>query len=92
MVREELYSIFGDSDREATLDDLKSMTYLERVIKETIRLYPSVPGITRRLRHYLTIGKFYNKYCCYSMILKLSFIIIYKNFKGNIVFHRELLW
>lgn len=34
------------------------MNYLERVIKETIRLYPSVPGITRKLRHNLNISKY----------------------------------
>ncbi|KAJ6636551.1 Cytochrome P450 4C1, partial [Pseudolycoriella hygida] len=48
-VFEELENIFNGSDRPAVLDDLNAMKYLERVIKEVMRLYPSVPTFSRVL-------------------------------------------
>ncbi|XP_072944883.1 cytochrome P450 4c3-like [Epargyreus clarus] len=47
-VYEELQSIFGDSKRSPTKEDLNRMDYLERVIKETMRLYTVVPVIGRK--------------------------------------------
>ncbi|XP_066488226.1 cytochrome P450 4V2 [Tiliqua scincoides] len=46
----ELDEIFGDSDRPITMDDLKELRYLDCVIKEALRLFPSVPWFARTLK------------------------------------------
>ncbi|KAF2895540.1 hypothetical protein ILUMI_10634 [Ignelater luminosus] len=49
-VVEELRSIFNDDkDRPSTYTDLQEMKYLEMVIKESMRIYPPVPIVSRQL-------------------------------------------
>lgn len=42
----------------ATLEELEHMSYLELVLRETLRLYPSVPLIARTNRNAIDISKF----------------------------------
>lgn len=48
-VHQEMYTIFGNSDRPATYSDTLEMKYLERCLLETLRLYPPVPVIARKI-------------------------------------------
>jgi len=56
LVVQELNEVFGNDDRTPTLSDLRRLKYLEQCIKETLRLYPSVPMISRTLTEDAKLG------------------------------------
>lgn len=57
----ELDEIFGDDSRLPTMQDLKEMKCLEMCIKESLRLYPSIPLFARILGEDVRIGKIRRK-------------------------------
>ncbi|XP_045768322.1 cytochrome P450 4C1-like [Maniola jurtina] len=48
-IYKEMQTIFGDSERMPTAEDVNEMKYLETCIKESMRLYPAAPLIIRHL-------------------------------------------
>lgn len=53
--------IGGDIQKPVTLKDLSDLNYLELVIKESLRLYPSVPIYARKIKENVEISKYSRK-------------------------------
>lgn len=51
-------SVFGESMRSPTKEDLNKLDYLERVLKETMRLYTVVPIIARKTQKELKLCEY----------------------------------
>nr|XP_018900345.1 PREDICTED: cytochrome P450 4C1-like isoform X1 [Bemisia tabaci] len=54
-VFKEQYGIFGNENRPVTTEDIDKMEYTEQVIKETLRLFPTLPFILRSIEEDIKI-------------------------------------
>ncbi|XP_015180017.1 PREDICTED: cytochrome P450 4C1-like isoform X3 [Polistes dominula] len=50
-IRDEVKTIMQEDDNNITISSLKKLSYLERCLKESLRLYPSVHFISRQISH-----------------------------------------
>ncbi|KAK9744576.1 Cytochrome P450 [Popillia japonica] len=57
-VFEEVHQVLQSKRTPTTISELHEMKYLENVIKESLRLYPSVPFIIRDLEQEVQIGEY----------------------------------
>ncbi|XP_011871727.1 PREDICTED: cytochrome P450 4C1-like [Vollenhovia emeryi] len=57
-VHEELEEVFGDSEEPASVKELSQLKCLDRVIKETLRIFPSVPFVSRELTEEVKLDKY----------------------------------
>jgi cytochrome P450 len=58
-VHEEFETVFQNLEMVVDKNELSQLKYLDRVIKEVLRLYPSVPIITRTLGEEIKFGTIY---------------------------------
>lgn len=82
-IHEELSMVFDD-DTEPRGDEWQHLPYLNMAIKESMRLYPPVPVIIRKLSTDVTCGKLYGiiSYLTSNMITNVSNISFYYYEKG----------
>lgn len=68
-----LQQVFGESNRPVSSEDLLRLKYLDAVIKETLRLYPPVPVITRKIEKEMTLRKFLLPNKCHEHLQYLTY-------------------
>ncbi|XP_063975450.1 cytochrome P450 4C1-like [Diachasmimorpha longicaudata] len=57
-IHEELDEVFGDSDEPVTTKQVHQLKYLDRVIKEVLRMFPSATAVSRSLSEDLQMGPY----------------------------------
>ncbi|XP_011169761.2 cytochrome P450 4V2 [Solenopsis invicta] len=80
-VYKELTEIYGTTSVKSTpikYEDLQHMNYLDRVIKETMRLFPTIPLVGRKLKEDMKIGEYIIPK---NTNVTIAFMLMYRNEK-----------
>ncbi|XP_020284873.1 cytochrome P450 4C1-like [Pseudomyrmex gracilis] len=75
-VHEELEKVFKTKDAPITMEKVSQLNYLENVIKESLRLYPSVPFISRKLIEDLKLD---NYVVPKDTIVEIPIVLVHRN-------------
>ena len=82
-VYKEQQEIFGDSQRLPTYRCIQQMKYLEMVIKETLRLYPTVPLFGRKMSKDFDVGE--SNVLLFDHTIVCVCVCVCKKFIGSIL-------
>lgn len=58
-VYEEIESVCRGLDEDLYMADITALTYTEQVLKETMRLFPIFPAVSRQVSQDIKLSKFY---------------------------------
>lgn len=61
-VFEEIKSVLPNQNSDVTFEQIKDLQFLDLVVKETMRIFPPVPFVTRRVTEDIKIGKKNNNF------------------------------
>ncbi|XP_035735114.1 cytochrome P450 4C1-like [Vespa mandarinia] len=86
-VYEELKVVFDDLDGPITLNTISQLKYLDRVCKETLRLYPVIPVFSRQITEEITM-EYHKVFCEYTVRYKEGIYKLWMGYKALVYIYK----
>ncbi|XP_046836136.1 uncharacterized protein LOC124431839 [Vespa crabro] len=86
-VYEELKNVFDDLDGPITMNTISKLKYLERVCKETLRLYTVAPEFSRQITEEITI-EYHKVFCQYTVRYKEGIYKLWMGYKPMVYIYK----